>query len=96
MKYHTQKRSELIVRSDPIQVDKFKEALAYRIKYTQQMYFQDGLNHLQRNIPVLKSNKIHKFVPFVHKHDGLKRMRGRIDRASLTYSQRDPIILPGL
>lgn len=87
--------SKMIDQSEPISVTEYKCALAYWIKYTQKIHFPDELHSILRNIPVSKSSRIHKFVPFISYDEGIIRMRGRTDRASTTYDQKHPIILPG-
>lgn len=78
----------------PINVEEYKIALSYWIKYTQKLHFPEEIQRLSKGKLVPNSSKIVKFVPFID-NNGLMRMRGRIERSSLTYDQKHPIILSG-
>lgn len=48
-----------------------------------------------RNENSAKTSMFHQLVPFTERDAGIIKMRGRIDRASLTEVQRYSIILQG-
>lgn len=86
---------KLITHCSPVSVDEYKLGLTYWIKFSQRLCFAEEMTQLSQNLPVAKSSRLQQFAPFIDKHDGLMRMRGRIERASLTFDQRHPILLSG-
>lgn len=63
------------------------------LKYIQSCAFNTEIIHLAAN-QSYKNSKISNLNPFVHPHDGLLRVGGRLSNASIPFNQRHPIILP--
>lgn len=82
-----------IARVDPISVEEYTCALTYWVKFTQRVHYANEVQRMGNNMPLQKSSKIYSFVPFLD-NNGVLRMRGRIERASLTFDERHPILLP--
>lgn len=96
---------KLIAKIKPIDVDEYREALNYWIKKTQAAHFKTELTALRRGDPKgellsktkyldgVRTGKTAKLCPFID-DKGLLRARGRLARASISYDQRHPIIIP--
>lgn len=93
----------LIASIAPVGVEEYRTALKYWVSKTQQKHYKAEIAALRRGDPQgntktkhldgVKTSKIGRLSPFIDAGN-LIRARGRIERASLTYDQRHPIIIP--
>lgn len=84
----------LISMVKSITPEEYSETLLYWVKHTQKEEYAEEIKAIKKGEAVNKSSRLAKFVPFIDE-DGLVRMRGRLEHASMGYSEKHPIILPG-
>ena len=63
------------------------------LKVTQVRWFQNEIEALQENRSVHRSSLLRQLNPFLDE-DGLLRVGGRLNNASLSYNEKHPAILP--
>ena len=89
------------VRSDAIgagaqllTVDELENAQIKLISYVQSQCFPEEIAYRTKRHPTLvkKSSRLSKLSPFMGK-EGLLRVGGRIDRASISFDSRHPVII---
>ena len=80
----------------PLTVDDLQNAWKQLIRYVQQEAFPDEITRLQRRSSGQSTSKIVKLAalsPFLA-DDGLLRVGGRLDRASISFDAKHPAIIP--
>ena len=89
-------RSEVIgAGAKLLTVDELENAQMKLISYVQRQCFPEEIacRSKPNATPVKKSSRLSKLAPFVGK-EGLLRVGGRIDRASISFDSRHPVIIP--
>lgn len=78
-----------------LSVDELESAQIKLTSYEQRDCFPDEVASLTklRSAPIKKSSRLSKLSPFVGK-EGLLRVGGRIDKASIDSDSRHPVIIP--
>lgn len=84
----------LVSMIKPITAAELSKALSYWIKYTQRNEFSEEIKAINKGDSVHKGSRIARFVPFID-DDGILRMRGRLEHATMSYDEKHPILLPG-
>lgn len=80
------------IKSNFLCNEELKDSINVIIKHEQKIYFADEINSL-KNGKDLKKSPLNPLHPFLDK-DGIIRVGGRLQNASLTYNRKHPIILP--
>ena len=84
-------RSKVIRLDKELTVDHLRAAESAPIMYEQRQCFCDVVQRMPNKVPVSKQSSVMKLDPIVI--DGIKRIDGRLDRASVGFEARHPIIL---
>lgn len=77
----------------PIQTSDLQIAHNSIIRYIQKKHFGESLRLIKNSHPLRKSDPLINFSPFLD-DEGIMRVGGRLENASLSYSKKHPIILP--
>ena len=86
-------KARLIKREGPLQVQEMVHAESRILKLVQNKHFGDEISALSNQITVSPNSKLCKLDCFLDDR-GILRVGGRIDRASLSYEERHPVVLP--
>lgn len=79
-------------RLNYITTSELNESLKMIVKYEQQKYLAEDIHILKCNKAIVKGN-LKPLFPFIDDH-GLVRVGGRLENASISYTQKHPIVLP--
>ena len=74
-------------------VEELENASCVIFKQLQRSFFATTISQLQKNEEMKKNDRLIKLNPFIHT-DSLLRVGGRLQRSTLDYSLKHPIILP--
>lgn len=77
----------------PLSASEMKRSRNVILRNIQLKEFKEEITSLQNKQSVAKSSRIRNLDPFIDR-DGLLRVGGRIEEASVPYNQKHPIILP--
>ncbi|XP_058792665.1 uncharacterized protein LOC131665048 [Phymastichus coffea] len=78
----------------PITAAEFRQAFIACARITQRHVFSEELAQLSRGYQLKSCSQTKTLEPFLD-NDGVIRVGGRLDRSSLPYDERHPILLPG-
>ena len=71
-----------------------EESLIYWLQEVQKEYYPEEIKRLKDNEHIKRDSPIIQLSPYIDENTGMVRMRGRVQNASLTDSEKHPIILP--
>lgn len=86
-KQYEKKKGELTARE-------VNEALSATIRLTQEKEFEEDFHNLRKHGAVSRSSRLIKLAPFIDA-DGNLRVGGRLERSSLLFGAKHPLVLPG-
>ena len=86
-------KARLIKRQGPLQVQEMVLAESQILKLVQDEHFGVEISALSNHTTVSPNSKLCKLDCFLDNR-GILRVGGRIDRASLSYEERHPVVLP--
>ena len=83
--------------SDPLMVMEIPVAMTWIVRHLQQQHYPDVMKALRGNFPSLKGiavkrSQLNKLYPILV--DGILRMGGRLERATISSNAKHPMILP--
>ncbi|XP_058791019.1 uncharacterized protein LOC131664145 [Phymastichus coffea] len=88
------RRRETALPMSPITAAEFRQAFIACARITQRHVFSEELAQLSRGYQLKSCSQTKTLEPFLD-NDGVIRVGGRLDRSSLPYDERHPILLPG-
>lgn len=80
-------------RSGPLTAEELFTAELHLIKEVQSEHFSDEIKTIKSGLLIPKSSKLYELNPFLSE-EGLLRLGGRLQKSSLSYHERHPIIIP--
>lgn len=76
----------------PLLVSELNDSLLRIVRFVQQESFSKEFALISSNEPLPNKSKLRGLAPFIE--NDLLRVRGRLQRSTLSYQQKHPIILP--